>query len=105
MLPLAPTISPSLAPVCRTKSAVCAVRACVCATWQRCREARQRRSGRNGQAKTRVIYGPNVLSPNGRSIVPGERQGQLSEALLTLLIEKVASPPRNRRHHGDGIPA
>jgi hypothetical protein len=24
---------------------------------------------------------------------------------LTLLIEKVASPPRNRRHHGDGIPA
>jgi predicted aldo/keto reductase-like oxidoreductase len=24
---------------------------------------------------------------------------------LALLIEKVASPPRNRRHHGDGIPA
>jgi hypothetical protein len=29
----------------------------------------------------------------------------ISGKCLTLLIEKVASPPRNRRHHGDGIPA
>jgi hypothetical protein len=62
------------------------------------------RSNRPNNATTGRSSIPGTTAA-ARQVVSSPPTAATASRMAPLLIEKVASPPRNRRHHGDGIPA